>query len=81
MEFMDVSLADLIEMHSDGPHFTELQISRVAHSILQALIHLHKGHCIHRDVRSDNILLDRHGNIKLGNAFTNTIFLSLILPN
>jgi len=60
MECMDVSLADLILMHPDGPRFTEPQISTVAHSILQALIHLHKGHCIHRDVRSDNILLDAH---------------------
>ncbi|CAG8637323.1 3597_t:CDS:2, partial [Paraglomus occultum] len=65
MECMDVSLADLILMHSDGPRFTESQISTVAHSILQALVHLHKGHCIHRDVRSDNILLDADGNIKL----------------
>jgi len=33
--------------------------------LLLALEHIHIQHIIHRDVKSENILLDKHGNIKL----------------
>ena len=32
---------------------------------LQGLQHLHSRHVIHRDIKSDNILLSMEGNIKL----------------
>ena len=64
---MEVSLADIISMHSDGPRINEFQIARVAREILKALTYLHSLDRIHRDVRSDNILLNAKGDIKLGN--------------
>ncbi|PKC06968.1 hypothetical protein RhiirA5_418855 [Rhizophagus irregularis] len=65
MECMEVSLADIISMHSDGPRINEFQIARVAREILKALTYLHSLNRIHRDVRSDNILLNAKGDIKL----------------
>lgn len=66
MEYMEASLADLIAMHEDEPQINEAQIARVARETLKALIYLHSLQRIHRDVRSDNILLDASGEIKLG---------------
>ncbi len=66
MECMEVSLADIISIHSDGPRMNEFQIARVAREILKALTYLHSLNRIHRDVRSDNILLNAKGDIKLG---------------
>ncbi|CAG8457462.1 13291_t:CDS:2 [Gigaspora rosea] len=65
MEFMEVSLADLIAMYPDEPRMNELQIAFVSREILKALVYLHSLQRIHRDVRSDNVLLNVRGDIKL----------------
>ncbi|CAG8610394.1 5342_t:CDS:10 [Cetraspora pellucida] len=62
MEFMEVSLADLI---ADELQMSELQIALVTQEILKALAYLHGQRRIHRDVRSDNVLLNARGDIKL----------------
>ncbi|RHZ78752.1 hypothetical protein Glove_156g86 [Diversispora epigaea] len=65
MEYMEVSLADLIAMYEDELQISELQIALVARETLKALIYLSSLQRIHRDVRSDNILLNAWGDIKI----------------
>ncbi|OAD77540.1 hypothetical protein PHYBLDRAFT_179895 [Phycomyces blakesleeanus NRRL 1555(-)] len=66
MECMDVSLADILSVHiEEGPHMKEDQIGRVARDILRALSRIHRLQRIHRDIRSDNVLLNMRGEVKL----------------
>eukprot|EP01135_Chromosphaera_perkinsii_P002070 Nk52_evm4s217 gene=Nk52_evmTU4s217 len=62
MEYMQAGcLTDVIETNA----FNEDQIAFVAHETLQGLAFLHSHDIIHRDIKSDNVLVDRLGNIKL----------------
>ncbi|ORZ24041.1 kinase-like domain-containing protein [Absidia repens] len=67
-EYMDVSLADTIAASSSSPAttlLTEAHMARIARDIIRAMIHLHRLGRIHRDIRSDNILINARGDIKL----------------
>lgn len=62
MEFMDGgSLTEVISVC----RMTEPQIACVCNEVLKALTYIHSLFRIHRDIKSDNILLSMRGDVKL----------------
>ncbi|GAA6064181.1 hypothetical protein JCM10212_002923 [Sporobolomyces blumeae] len=62
MEFMEGgSLTDIIDAYT----LAERQISRVCLETCKGLAHLHAQGVIHRDIKSDNILLNARGHVKI----------------
>ncbi|KAI8882544.1 Pkinase-domain-containing protein [Backusella circina FSU 941] len=62
MEYMEGgALTDVIENNT----MTEQQISTVCYQTAMGLSHLHSQKVIHRDIKSDNVLLDFQGNVKI----------------
>jgi len=65
MEFMDGGcLTDVLEQY-EHVKMNEGQISYVCAQTLKALSYIHSHHRIHRDIKSDNILINTQGEIKL----------------
>ena len=68
MEFMEGGpLTDVID---NNPVITEDQIATICNETCKGLAHLHSQDIIHRDIKSDNVLLDRMGNVKISKLFT-----------
>mmetsp|Transcript_29622 Transcript_29622/g.33002 ORF Transcript_29622/g.33002 Transcript_29622/m.33002 type:complete len:487 (-) Transcript_29622:165-1625(-) len=66
MEFMDRGcLTDVLEQYEAGISMNEVQISRVCLETLKALSYIHSRHRIHRDIKSDNVLLNSSGAVKI----------------
>ncbi|KAI5968667.1 CLA4 [Candida margitis] len=64
MEYMEGgSLTEIIE--NNEFKLSERQIATICFETLKGLQHLHKKHIIHRDIKSDNVLLDAFGNVKI----------------
>lgn len=47
---------------------SEGQIAAVARETAEGLMHLHEHGVIHRDIKSDNVLLSMDGHIKLSKS-------------
>ncbi|KAH8175836.1 protein kinase domain-containing protein [Sarocladium implicatum] len=63
LEYMEGgALTDVID---NNPSISEEQISTICHETCQGLQHLHARSIIHRDIKSDNVLLDARGNVKI----------------
>ncbi|KAL8725093.1 MAG: hypothetical protein Q9166_007567 [cf. Caloplaca sp. 2 TL-2023] len=63
MEYMEGgALTDVID---NNKQITEAQISTVCNETCKGLAHLHSQNIIHRDIKSDNVLLDARGNVKI----------------
>lgn len=64
MEFMEGgSLTDVIENNDNC--LEEDQIAAICQETTKGLKFLHNKHIIHRDIKSDNVLLDLKGNVKI----------------
>ncbi|KYQ91284.1 p21-activated protein kinase [Tieghemostelium lacteum] len=65
MEFMGGGcLTDILEAF-ETVKMSEAQIAYVARETLKALQYIHSLHRIHRDIKSDNILLGSEGSVKI----------------
>jgi serine/threonine protein kinase len=63
MEFVEGGpLTDLVGV---GKRWQESHIAYVCREMLKALAFVHSQHRLHRDIKSDNVLVDLDGNIKL----------------
>ncbi|KAJ1914301.1 Protein kinase [Mycoemilia scoparia] len=62
MEYMEGgALTDII----DNMDINEKQMATICREVCRGLHHLHKQSIIHRDIKSDNVLLDIDGNVKI----------------
>lgn len=63
---MDRSVADVLAAVSDGPlDWNESHMARIVSDTATGLAHLHSSGIIHRDCRSDNLLMGADGTTKL----------------
>jgi len=65
MEYMGGGcLTEVLEQH-EFVKLSEPQIALVCKETLKALIYIHEMHRIHRDIKSDNILISETGEVKI----------------
>lgn len=66
-ELMDFGqLTNIIDLREALP-MQEMHIAYVCRRVLKGLIYLHEKGIVHRDIKSDNILVHQNGSIKISN--------------
>jgi hypothetical protein len=65
MEYMDGGCLTEILEQFDNVRMTEAQIGYVSIEVLKGLQYIHQHRRIHRDIKSDNILMNMRGEVKL----------------
>ncbi|QSL66867.1 hypothetical protein MERGE_001254 [Pneumocystis wakefieldiae] len=65
VNFLDAYLAKNSELWVIMEYMEEDQIAAISLETCKGLQHLHKQKIIHRDIKSDNVLLDFHGRVKI----------------
>ena len=58
-------LTDILEQFENGVHMNEGHIALVCGQVLAGLNYIHSCHRIHRDIKSDNILIGLYGDVKI----------------
>ncbi|TDL26886.1 kinase-like protein [Rickenella mellea] len=79
MELMERSLADILALAEEGLIIQEEVIARFASDILQALTYMEGVGIAHRDVRSDNLLVNSNGILKIAD-FSNAVLVDPSVP-
>ncbi|KAH8855630.1 Cyclin-dependent kinase-like 1 [Schistosoma japonicum] len=62
-QYVDHTLLHELEKHTKG--LDRLQIKKLTYQLLQAVNFCHAHNCIHRDVKPENILITKSGQLKL----------------
>ncbi|KAK6347118.1 kinase subunit of RNA polymerase II carboxy-terminal domain kinase I [Orbilia brochopaga] len=62
-EYMDHDLTGIL--HHPTYRLTEANIKDLAHQFFSGLAHIHRSGILHRDIKSSNILINRHGQLKI----------------
>jgi hypothetical protein len=63
LEYMDLGkITDVLIANMPVP---EPMIVYTMKMVLRAISHMHRHHKLHRDIKSDNILIDRYGQVKI----------------
>nr|CAD2189428.1 unnamed protein product [Meloidogyne enterolobii] len=60
-----VSNGELFDMLMDGGRQTEVESRRIFQQIVSAVVYCHASGIVHRDLKAENLLLDKKGNIKI----------------
>lgn len=64
LELLSCSVTDLIR--ASAGHVEEVYIAFICRETLRALSYLHNQHRIHRDIKSDNVLIGLDGRVVIG---------------
>ncbi|KAJ2934754.1 hypothetical protein H1R20_g2330, partial [Candolleomyces eurysporus] len=75
MELMERSLADVISLVESGLMLQDRTMARFAADILKGLEYLEQHYIAHRDIRSDNLLVNKSGVLKITD-FANAVQVS-----